>query len=66
MDKTTRGTNLIVSIRSVKHLMTNINKLHAQVTVFTFKKLGYNINGESSVVLIKNGVESLPSEAIVS
>ena len=63
MDKTARGTKVIFSIRSVKHVMMNIDKFHAQVTVFTLKKLGSNTNGERSVVLIKHYFESLPNEA---
>ena len=66
MDKTARGTKVIFDIRSVKHIMININKSNAQVTVFTFKNHGCNKNGEISVVFIKYGVESLPDEASVS
>ena len=66
IDKTSRGTNIIVAIRSVKHVMMNINKVHAQVTVFTFKNIGSNADGEISIVLINHGVESLPDEASVS
>ena len=66
MDKTARGTKVIVATRSVKHVMMNIEKLHAQVTVSIFNNLGSNANGESSIFLIKNGVESLPDEASLS
>ena len=66
MDNTARGTKVIVAIISVKHIMMNINKSYAQVTVFTFKNLGSNTNGEIIVVLIKHGVESIPAEASVS
>ena len=66
MDKTARGTKVISDIRSVKHVMINIDKAHAQVTVFTLKKLGSNTNGEHSVFIIKHGDESLPAEASVS
>ena len=66
MDKTARGTGAIVSTRSVKHAIMNIKTLHAQVIVFTLKKIGSNKNGEISAVIIKHGVESLPDEASVS
>ena len=66
MDKTARGTKVIFVIRSVKRVMVNIDKAHAKVTVFTFNNLGSNTNGESSIVLIKHGAESLPAEASVS
>ena len=42
MDKNSRSTKVIVATRSVKHVMMNINKAHAQVTVFTLKNLGSN------------------------
>ena len=66
MDKNARGTKVIIATRYVKNLTMNTEKAHAQVTVFTFKKIGYNKNGENSVVIIKHGVESLPGEASVS
>ena len=66
MDKTAIFTKVIVSIRYLKHFMMNIDKAHAQVTVFTFTNLSSNTNDEIRVVLIKHGVESLPSEASVS
>ena len=65
MDKTAIYTRITFAIRSVKHVMVNIKKAHAQVKFFIFKKLGSNTNGKSRVVLIKNGVEILPSEVIV-
>ena len=46
--------------------MMNIKTSYAQVTFFTSKKIGYNTNGERSVVLINDAVESLPAEASVS
>ena len=66
MDKTARVTKEIVDIRYVKHVMVNIDKARAQVTVLTLKKLGSNTNGESSLVLIKHSVEILSDEASVS
>ena len=66
MDKNERVTKLIVAISSVKHIMINIEKVHAQVTVFTFKNLGSKTNDESSVILIRHGVESLPTDDSVS
>ena len=66
IDKTAKGTKEIVAIRPLKHVMMNINKSHAQITVFTLKKLRFNTNVKSSVVIIKHGVESLPAEASVS
>ena len=66
MDRTERGTNVIVATGSVKYATININKLHTQGTVLTFKKIGSNTNGEISVVLINHGVQSLPDEASVS
>ena len=66
MNKNARGTKVIVTIRPVKRVVMNIDKAHAEVTVFTFKKLGSNKNGESSTVLIKHGDESLPAKASVS
>ena len=44
MDKTARVTKEIVDIRYVKHVMVNIDKARAQVTVLTLKKLGSNTN----------------------
>ena len=61
MDKTARGTKVIVATRSVKHVMMNIEKLHAQVKIFTFKKIGSNTNDEGRLFLIKHDVESLPA-----
>ena len=66
MDKTARGTKVIVATRSVKTVTMNIDKVNAQGTVFTFNKLGPNTNVERSVVLIKHVVESLLAEAGVS
>ena len=66
IDKPEIGIKLVVAIRSVKHVMTNTDKSYYQVTVFTFKNIGFNKNGEMSVVLIKHGVESLPDEASLS
>ena len=66
MNKNARGTKVIVSISPVKRVVMNIDKTHAEVTVFTFKKLGSKKKGESSIVLIKHGDESLPAEASVS
>ena len=66
MDKTAIFTEAIVAIRSIKNVMTNTEKSHSQVTVLTFKNLGSNTDGESSVVFVNNNVEILPSEASVS
>ena len=66
MDNTARGTKVIVAIISVKHIMMNINKSYVEVTVFTFKNLVYNTSSENSVVLIKHGVENIPTEASLS
>ena len=66
MDKTARGTNVIVFIRVVKHVMMNIDKSHAQIRAFIFKKIGSNTNGETRLFLINCGFESLPDEASVS
>ena len=66
MDKNAIGTNVIISTRSVKHGMMNIDTSHVQVTVFTFNDIGSNKNGESSVFPIKHGVKSLLTEAILS
>jgi hypothetical protein len=46
MDKTTRGTKVSVDVRSLKHVVVQVNKAHAQVTVFTFIKLGSRAMGE--------------------
>ena len=66
MDKTARVTKEIVDIRYVKHVMVNIDKAHAQVTVLTLKKLGSDTNVDSSLFLIKHSVEILSDEASVS
>ena len=65
-DKTARGTKVIVATRSVKHVMVKTEKVHVQVKVFTFKKLGPNKKCERIVVFIKHGVEIIPADASVS
>jgi hypothetical protein len=40
MDKAARGAKVIVVVRYLKHVLVRINKVHAQVTVFLFTKLG--------------------------